>query len=664
MKLVTARSLTFSGTWLTKRAKDLARKLLRFNIRQKVEIVQGYLVQAKITPTGAIGLVVDPPGTIVVVDAALDPRGDAYGVGQRDYFDSRTGLVNGPFGYDDLVPTKTKPLLFGFGFDPNDTSPLNPWGQASLWRWGATTHHDLLRAHELRFTPPPGSSYPYEVADQVPDGTVVYSGFRALPADPRQPSYFFALPAIEGAAPNYRFMCPTNLGYMAFEYQGMAPVSAGNGRLTLVVVPVVRNVNPDQAVSWGESAVLFQLVSSENASAPEIVWQRLWSLADHPVDFFAPGPWEAEPEREIASPYSAPQASWDAFWDAWNVSKPIPAGGTRPNWTDAISAAWYNDRFVVQLRCCALNATLSPFGIGWDYDYIDAGGSSLMRFEITPAGGFTAEMVQYEVWDTAIPGEPGRVRPYDRWVAGELDTATVHCVNPLATVPIPGGIAEVRWCMEADRAGWFFTSGRGPYFPPDMASGRLEFVLRRRDETNSETVVTHTVNFASLGAGIQGPIVRPLGALLDALYPPTGSYKLWSLTPSFVCVSDNELAFAVHEQWQAFPAPPTAVKLAVLNLQTGAVAIRGDTGLVDESRVQHDLPVHLDCIQRTRFNADGSVAIEGVLLASVGTNLPVRISRDSGRTWQDYLTSPRPQGGAYYIGNPLMIGMRPGAAIV
>lgn len=670
MTIVNSRTSTFSGAYLTKRAKDLARKVVRFNLRGKNEIIDGYLIQAKKHPLGATGYVTDPPGQLVSMNSQLDPRGDIYNIGQRDFFDSRTQMTNGPFNYDDLPPFFYTHSFYALGFDPNNTNPTAPWNRAQQWRPPMAYQKDILRGSELRLDVTGLDPYPYDTLDQVAEGAIVFSGVRAYPRSTVQSGYFLSQGALAALAPGYRFMCETSLGYMSFEYQGMPLTAAGTGGWTLLTIPVVKDVDPNQAVSWGSSALLFVLVNGNQAVIDErpdpVYWSRLWELSEHSVDFFHPGPWEAQPRASIRSPFSQPQDNWDDFWTAWNGGgRPIPAGGSRPNWTDAISAAWFNGRFVVNVRLCALNATLSDFGVGFDYDYVDAGGSAHMRFEVTTAGDFTAEEVQYEVWDSADPTNPGRRRPYDVWVAGHLDEATVYCVNPVATFPIPNGLVEVRWRMQASRAGQY-AGGEGPYMLADMDTGRLEFTITRLDEEGNELApVVHEVNFDSLGAGVLGPTAPKAPIVGLVLLPPTGSYKLWPIDASFVAISKTEVAFAVHEAWQDLTVTdPTPVKLAVLNIETGAVTIRGTVGFDDTPTAQQECPVHLCCLQRAAYDDNDQLVVDGVLFASVATNNAVRISRDAGATWQDYLTFPRPLSGAYYIGNPLMIGKRPGAAIL
>jgi len=671
MAIATARALTKSGTYLVDRAKRLARKLLRLGKRSAVETIDGYLLRASAVGDIATGLVIDPPGDLVVFQALFDSRGNTYPVGRRDFFDSRAGDTNGPFDRDQIEPRNYITYIYGIGFDPDDESVNAPWRRSTLWRVVSPTKKERLRANALRIVPNPVVSFPYDLVDLAPPDTLVFSGVDTFPKSKRVPGYYFSEAGIAQLAPGFQLMARTELGYMAFEYQGMQPASASNGDWTLMVIPVVKNFDPNQAVHWGQPGVLFVLLNAalaiEEQRDTPVRWSHLWSPDEHSSDFFHAGPWAARPRSTISSPFSDPQQNWDDFWSAWSAgARPIPAGGSRPNWTDAIGIAWFNGRFVVNLRCCALNATLSDFGVGWDYEYVDAGGSAHLRFEITLEGGFSVAELQHEVWDCADPTNPGRRRPYDVWVAGQLDEDVVHAVNPAATFPIPGGLCEVTWCMEADRAG-AFGPVFGPYFYADLSSARLEFTVRLLDaEGNEQSPITHAVHFDDLGAGIQGPTTTGLGVGADlVLLPPTGSYKLWPMAPLFVPISRHEIGFVVSERWQDFgPGESAAVKLAVLDLRSGAAVIRSDIGLENAPLPQQERPVHLDCLQRAVYDDEGQVVIEAVLFASVDSAHPVRISRDSGRTWQDYLTFPQPQAGAYYLANPLMPGDRVGTAIL
>lgn len=670
MGTVSAKSLCVSGTYLLDRAKSLALRLVRFNRQSKMEVIDAYLIRATRNGASATAVIIDPPGQLLLFDATLDPRGNAYPVGTRDMFDSRVGALNGPFDYEDIEP-KTVPAKFvALGFDPNQQGPLAPWPQSFQWRSYSTVHRDVIRGHSLRVYPAPGSSYPYNSADQVPEGSLVYSGVQAYPRSEVQPGYWLAESFIQQYAPGYQLLARTNLGYMSFEYQGMQGASASTGPWTLMVLPVVTNVDPDAAHSWGNSALLFLLLNYQGAAAGElpatVAWSKLWSPDEHSVDFFHNGPWLARPRTSIRSPFEAPQEAWDSFWGDWEVGHAVPAGGSRPNWIDALGVAWFNGRFVINARLCALNATLSDLGVGWDYEYVDAGGAAAVRFEVGLGGEFGMTELEYEVWDSADAANPGRRRPYDVWVAGHLDESMVHAVNPVATLPFPGGLAEVTWRMEGNRAG-IFSLGEGPYMPADLASGRLEFSITGLDTAGQELPpVKYQVRFEDLGAGIQGPTIPVFSSGTDpVLMPPTGSYKLWPLAPMFVPISTFEIAFVCYEAWQDFgTGVASPVHLAVFDLRTGQASLRSAIGFSHQPAVQHQFPVHISCMQRTVFDAAGDAVLEAVLFASVETENAVRISRDSGRTWADYLTFPRPRAGAYYLGSPLLASTRGGSAIL
>lgn len=220
--------------------------------------------------------------------------------------------------------------------------------------------------------------------------------------------------------------------------------------------------------------------------------------------------------------------------------------------------------------------------------------------------------------------------------------------------------------MEGNRAG-IFSLGEGPFMPADLASGRLEFSVTLLDAAGQELpAVVYQVRFEEVGAGIQGPTIPVFSSgTSPVLMPPTGSYKLWPLAPMFVPISKYEVAFVCYEAWQDFgTGVASPVHLAVFDLRTGRAGLRSAIGFSHQPTVQHQFPVHISCMQRTVFDAAGNTVLEAVLFATVETENAVRISRDSGRTWSDYLTFPRPRAGAYYLGSPLLASTRGGAAIL
>ena len=105
------------------------------------------------------------------------------------------------------------------------------------------------------------------------------------------------------------------------------------------------------------------------------------------------------------------------------------------------------------------------------------------------------------------------------------------------------------------------------------------------------------------------------------------------------------------------------VRFATINIRTGVATLLGAVGFSELADVEHTVGPRLSVIQRKVVDSNGETVIEGVYLVSTKYSFPVRISRDSGVTWSDYFTFPAAGGGAYYLGNPLMANMQPGAAI-
>lgn len=652
------RSNTASGVYLLKRAAALALAVIpRFG--KRTEIIDGYIVEGKRVGDQRVATVIDTPGQVIALDNANDPRGDTYAVGTRDGMDSRIGVKDGPYTAENTTPGWYPLRYRALGFS---TEPGTPWAASIPWpeRLRATSQRDAVRAGRVRIQAI-NDAFPYNETEQMPVGTVAFSGVEVYPNQPGQPSWFLSEDEVDRLAPGNRLFPRTSLGYMSWVYQGQQPTTAGGGGFTLMVVPVVTGGDPAQAVDWGHSALLFVLL--DPAGEEPVIWSQAWSPDSHSVDFFHNGPWVRRPAGTVNSLYTAPKANWDAFWNNWNAAgNPQPAGGSRPNWTDAVTAAWFNGRFVVNARLCALNGALG----GASTTYPMVGGSARVRFTVEPDGTFTATELGHEVW--AFKRDSADLDPpYNAWVAGTLDPETVRLVDPLSTLATANTLVEARVRMDGSRTQVINLQNTltGAAYPvADLASGRLEVAVTRRDEAG-ESVATHTVLFSELGAGVVCPAAQTQSSGdRYGLYPPTASYKLWPADQQFALISDNELAFICHEQWHSFfPRTPSPLSLAVLDLTTGIATLRGAIGISHVPDIYYDAPAHLDCIQRVIRDAQGAVIIEAVLMASSGDADAVRISRDGGATWSDYLDFPRPTSGAYFIGNPLRPGYRPGAAI-
>lgn len=665
---VIVRLLSPAAMSIRKAADRLGQEVLRRGGGVSTRILEGYIVRAAGDRRTVTVTVVEPPGVVVIPDPLNPADGTAYSVGTRDVFDSRTSLVDGPYTRADIPIKSYETTRYALGFSLD----YAPW-LASLvrpGRYSATVYKDRLRAGSIRVYPVvPG--FPYSVTDQVPVGTDVFTGVEVYPRSASSPSYYIGDDLISSIAPGYTALPRTTLGYMTWQYQGMPATTVSSGSLTLVVVPVVKLTDESSAVHWGSSGVLFLLVDVQKAEADglpgPVLWSRLWTPDEHSYDFLHNGPWQMRPDGSVSSFYTAPDSSWDGFWNDWGTAgNPQPAGGSRPNWTDAISAAWFNGEFVVNMRVCALNGSQETPA---STSYICVPGYGNMRFKIGPTGVFSAAEKTKDVWSVQR-SLAFFDAPYDRWVAGQLDASTITAVHPLATLSDATRLVEIRLSASGSRTTDYASIGGGltGLIHPrvTLPSSRLEVDVTRLDSGGAPLpVVTHTVSFSTLGKGLSIPATpTPSADGTMMLMSPFASYKLCPADQMFSLLSDNELAFVVRDYWQAVsPSTPTPVYLAVLDLTTGACAIRGSLGFSHHERLGYATAVHLDCIQQTVRGEGGVVTLEGVLLASCSTEAAVRISRDSGVTWSSYIEFPTPQSGAYYIGNPLMGGGILGSAI-
>lgn len=687
MAIINGRTLTVSGTYLVKRARQLAGKLIRYNWLRKTEIENGYLIVATRYGDTANGIVIDPPGSLYLISSNFD----AYPCGTRDNFDSRLNSPQGPYNASDEPNSRIPSWFWGFGFDPKaELDPVeNPWPDSVIpYSDGVHVYkQDMVFYGSIRVFPPDAikSNIPYPTFG----ATNTFAEIRTLSfQSASRPGFVFAniyIDAVSGGYSITRNVAPDVFGgyngpvYMSYEYQGDAPVMTYNGPLACIAIPVVKNLESDLAqgvTHWGHSGVLFLLYNvadssiGEDSSAPVLLWSRLWSPDEHSVSFFHNGPWISIPTPEPSSVFTEVQELWDDWWQAWqDDGRPTPAGGSRPNWTDALNAVFYDGKFEVNLKCNALNGVFSddnnPFG-----EYWTAGGSAHMRFTITPGEvvDFNVEEVSYEIWDSperhpdATPG----FTPYDEWVVPGLDTDTIFCSNPLCVVEDGTRVFEVVWKMEADRHDMIFIGTAGEAVPRAFPeTGRIEITMR----TPGEPDEVFTVNFNDLGYGIVGPALSITSNVV--LAQPTLSYKMRALESQFVMLSDTELAFLARETWYYVTTLPEVyepVHLIVLNLETGVATRRSEIPTRMPNSIRQFNAPHIDCVQRT-VRVEDVVAIEGVLIVTgVDITAKAYISRDSGNTWEEYVTnmtsSAFEQRGVYYVGNPLMAGFKPGHLLV
>lgn len=648
----------------------------------KRSIIDGYIVSTSADKNKSITTVVDVPGSIVVFHRSPAGKSGGWGVymaGTRDSYDSRTGRTDGPYSAADEPATPLKDLFWSFGFDPLSSI----WTDATVSETvgGHIYKRDKLLNSRTRVYP--SSAFKLGPPSPTLGATALFSEARVIGhSTSSTPGLVFAgefISDITGGYEPARNVAPDTGGYTGpvyagFEYQGDTPIITYNQRTALVIIPVVDNIETDLAegvAHWGRSGVLFMLYDipgaiSEPGNAPVLRWSRLWLPDEHSVDFFHNGPWLSYPSPAHNPPFVFPTVAdlWDTWWDAWSTAgRPTPAGGSRPNWTDGISATWHVDRFVVSLRCCALNGVFNRVE-GATQDYWTAGGSAHVRFEVVPtaeSATLTVAEVDHEIWDAperhplADPDDT----PYAHWVVGVLDTDTLHCSNPLCTFVDRDRLFEVVWRMEGVRHD-VLSGGRQVATP---STGRLEVTVT--DPVAG--VETYTINFEDLGYGVVGPAIGSEGGDVY-LAPPTVSYKLRALESQFMVISQNELAFLARETWlYSGSAPAEFAQLVVLNLETGVATWRSEVPARMPNDPTHHDPAHMDCVQQAVYNEVGGVAIEGVLIVT-GDELTASayISRDSGFTWSEYVTDINddvPQRAVYYVGNPIGGGTRSGHAV-
>ena len=656
---VIVRILSVSALPLKKWAERLGRVVLTTGGGIKNSTINGYLARAVGDTKNVIVTVIDTPGQVIIPEPATPADGTLYAVGDRDKYDSRSGSTDGPYTRVDIpVATYTiTPEPIGFALD----TPA--WLTAVNWpsHVSSVRYRDRLRAGWLRMTTP-DVDFEYNTTDQVPVDAAVFSAVDVYQRSGSAPSYVFSESAIAAMAPGYQLLCRTDLGYMRYEYQGGAMATATLGTTTLCVIPVVKNFDPAQSVHWGHSGLLFVLLDS--AAEEPTVWSQLWTPDGHSSTFFHNGEF-VSPTAFTLTGFRAPATdAWNDFWET-NTS-----GGSRPNWVDGLDVCAFNGRFVVSARVGALNGLPAA---GSDDQYM-CGGSALMRFDVAAVGGLTATEISHEVWAFALADtDVGWDALYQEWVAGVLDPLVVKLENPIGLLVDRDRLIDLRVRVDGDRTTPIYIGGSitSPSTFPEVYLDTARLVVRvtQLDSDGAELPpAAHDVFFPPLGVGITVPTSSgsfdPDPAFLS-VPSPVLSYKLWCGAAQAVVLSENELAVVMRPRWDIAYRDGTTypLSLVVIDLTTGVASVRGSIGVSGEPDIQYMRSPHVDCIQQTVFAEDGSVAIEGVLLVSTRENNAVRISRDSGVTWADYITFPRPRTGAYYVGSPLMAGVQHGRAV-
>lgn len=687
MKLPTAKTTTVTGAWLVKRAKELARRLLKTGMFSQKEVIDGYIVKA--TRTGKIGsgIVIDSPASVLI---SLDDIRTWRAVGTRDNYNSNLNMPDGPYDSEDMTRQTIVFWIRYYGFDPDapdtPTEPNAYRRSSPLPNMGyMASKKDIMRLSFL-------SRYPIESNQiPIPTGATIFSGVHTHGANSRgTPGFVWTDAYMRTLTGGYGVVRVANMFPLDFQYQGDAPISSAKNRIHLFSIPVVQASTTERSeavTDWGRNAVQLMLYEAIGTGLlpANLLWSRLWSPDEHSIDFFHNGPWYSQPNLPNYDSFvvlTDEMQAWKDWWAAWRGDYPItfpplPAGGSRPNWTDCMTSVWFNGRFIVLLRVVALAGAYTPRPELVLGDYLVAPGVACMRFDIQPDGTTIDTEVAYEVWDSAEQyGSSTTNTPFSQWVAGNLDEEVIKCRTPTAVMATDNWLVEVYWCMEADRtepsSDGFPMSPLNYVYRAFTDTARLEFrVTKIDDEGNELPTEIYDVFFSDLGCGIEGlqGVRSPYDTTHDYLAMPTIE-KTRACDPQFKIVSSHEIGFLARTGWR-FQDQTTfeqsILQYVVFDVDTGLATVRGSTGIGARWTRSHMICPHLDCVQQTIYNADGGIVQEGVLLAASQFFPTVRISRDSGATWADYITTVSNSWNratyAYHIGNVFGGGAVPGHAV-
>ncbi|WNV50614.1 hypothetical protein [Pseudomonas phage Rollin] len=655
------RLTTVTGAWLFRRAKQMAAKLVKRRAWSDVEVVDGYVVRATRAASKATAVILDSPG--LVVTNPTSRFSGYFQVEARDGYNSQVPTPPRAFSLPSMVSQPLPSPYYAFGFTSEDSNWLSavPLPEVDYYY----LKRDKVRFSALLRSPILSLQMP------LPVGSIPFVGVQThgtgLSAAPGYWWNRFALEALTGGYGPARI---ANMFPLEFTYQGEAPVSASVGQVTLVVIPVVVNGAtelPDAAVAWGTSGVYFTLMQADLAGGPAIVlWSRLWTPDEHSVTFFHNGVWEAFPDlpqyASLLPPKPPTIEAWDEWWDE-NTS-----GGSRPNWTDCMTVSWFNDKFVVSIRVAAFNGTYNPPDGEIPESYRMAGGTAHVRFEVGLGGSFTLTEVSHEVWNAPeqynAPSYNG-LAPYDVWVDGILPDETATSSMPAASLATDEWLFEAVLQFDVERRNprevRFATGPWNWFYPTDKDSDRLVYTVTQLDaDGNPLPPVEYTIVFGDIECGLD--MRRTItDAGIRYRYPPI-HYNIRACDSQFAIVGRNTVAFLARPGWEGSDAD-NELRFVIIDVLTGVVNVLSNTGIEAVWADDHMICPHLDCIQR----ADPTNNLEGVYMVTSQASMKSRISKDSGVTWDDYITDHEENGSysvaAYYVGNAYGGGSTTGRAV-
>jgi hypothetical protein len=672
VKFPSKQTNTATGAYLLPRAVKLARDAYQIGVPSKSEVFDGFLLRG--TNIGSLlkAQVLDLPATVLFPDTTDRSVGDARQIDGRDYYNSALAVPDHAAFLSAEQRSNAVYILANVGFPQRVTDQSTPQEEQEYTKWITSVPWSYLRAYEddhlfvshMSQWHPTGI-YADRGFDCVESQTTVYCGARAY-RDGGVP-FVFKDTALAELADGYLPVVKSSYLYVSHEYQGFPTfarrVTTSGQYGSLLVIPMVKRGATPEVLDWGDAALLFLVVDLFEGNL-RVLHNQLWKPDQHSVDFFHQGPLASKPINGFTtSPLAAAQTALDAWWGSWTTGP----SGKRPCWFDAITGTQVGDTIEVSARLCASNGdylvSAPPVP---DPDYWIGSGHATLRFALSPAGAdvFTLSVDErgYEIYESPTAyATPYASSPYTRWVVGHLDTTKVVNRFTATMRQVGASVVEVDLKVEGPRNGP--TANLCGYTP-----GSEAFVFTVRTPGSPDAV--YTVPFTALGAGIQMP-VGTYGLGTDKyLAAPGASYKLWCMDQLFVPISSTELAFIASTYFDdgddASVVRPC--RLCVFDTTTGAVTIRSAlpspaSGFSKEYRITHRRAPSLSCIQRTVPAAVG-VAYEAVLLFTAPDGFgEIYISRDSGQTWQVYITEAPTLNGAFYLGNPLTSNIAPGKLI-
>lgn len=672
MNLVSAKVLTVTGAYLRRRAAQMAERLHRLGMRTAHEVIDGYLLRATRSGKYATGLVIDPPGLLHVLHPDGDVRGDLYSLDPRDYFNSKVSADAIERGFDDVEPTRASYLYYPIGFAPDPVtlpgqSPDPVQRSVKLRRAVVRTGERYCFCRLSVLTSPSVGEPAFDLLPASAPGeprdnrsfvtlSVLNAATVSRPSAEAAPSSFrgYALSnaAIDALAEGYTLIRESQHGYTSFEYPLCPPAAIFIGSLMVAAIPVARQAGVGVA-DWGDAAVLLVGLDANPVEwAGSIVqWSYLWTPEEHPRQAMHPGPWVYEPDWRPTLNFSRWEDVWDG--DPENV-------GSRPNWVDSLSGAVDGEEAVFRFRVVTLAGVpqiVVRDGITSKRNPT-APAEAIVELRVDRDGNVEAQYPSYEVFSGPDAFSAGGLdlTPYQAFVEGELPEDSVKVVWPCATLSSDAGLVRVDAEFSAPRDDTQtvgMPTWNGLMRDPDTST----FGLRVR-AGDTDTFIP----FEDAGAGLTAPSTTING--VQYLFSACQSYKLWTLDSMVAMVSDTEVAVLVFEQWDQLSFDGTETRLLVIDLVTGAHRLLPRVGYFHTATLAFERAPVLSVIQREVKDDSGEIVQHGVYLVAGPSSAAVRITRDSGETWDDYLTFPRPAGGAYFLGNQLMPSMRPGHLIM